>query len=94
VQGIGTQAYSSPVSVAVSTAHLSMVDFSTGNNFTTTLDANVTFDNPTSPQPGQSGIIYVSQDGTGSRTASFASDWKFIGGLHQLFRQGHLRWML
>ena len=58
-----------------------MVDFSTGNNFTTILDANVTFDNPTSPQPGQSGIIYVSQDGTGSRTASFASDWKFIGGI-------------
>ena len=75
-----TQVYSKPVAIAVSTSSV-MVDFSTGNNFTTTLDANVTFDNPTSPQPGQSGIIYVSQDGTGSRTASFASDWKFIGGI-------------
>lgn len=75
-----TQVYSKPVAIAVSTSSV-MVDFSTGNNFTTILDANVTFDNPTSPQPGQSGIIYVSQDGTGSRTASFASDWKFIGGI-------------
>jgi hypothetical protein len=79
VIGTGAQAFSSPVSVAVSTSSVAY-DLATGNNFTTILNANVTFDNPTNPQPGQSGIIYVVQDGTGSRTASFGSDWKFKGG--------------
>jgi hypothetical protein len=79
VVGSGSQAYSSPVSVAVSTSSVEY-DLAAGNNFTTILNANVTFNNPLNPQPGQSGIIYVKQDGTGSRIASFASDWKFEGG--------------
>jgi|DEB0MinimDraft_10_1074344.scaffolds.fasta_scaffold25755_2 hypothetical protein len=79
VQGVGTQAYSSPVSVAVSTSSVEY-DLGAGNNFTTVLNANVTFENPVNPQPGQSGIIYVRQDGTGSRTVSFAANWQFSGG--------------
>jgi len=79
VVGDTAQAYSSPVSVAVSTSSVAY-DFAAGNNFTTILNANVTFENPTSPQPGQSGIIYIRQDGTGSRTASFAANWEFTGG--------------
>lgn len=79
VVGTGSQAYSSPVSVAVSTSSVEY-DLAAGNNFTTVLNANVTFDNPINPQPGQSGIIYVRQDGTGSRTASFAANWEFTGG--------------
>lgn len=79
VVGNGAQAYSSPVSVAVSTSSVEY-DLAAGNNFTTVLNANVTFDNPINPQPGQSGIIYVRQDGTGSRTASFAANWEFTGG--------------
>lgn len=75
-----TQAYSKPVSVAVDAASVEY-DFATGNNFTTVLNANVTFDIPLNPQPGQSGIIYIRQDGTGSRTASFASSWKFSKGV-------------
>lgn len=79
VVGTGSQAYSSPVSVAVSTSSVEY-NLAAGNNFTTVLNANVTFDNPTNPQPGQSGIIYIRQDGTGSRTASFAANWEFTGG--------------
>ena len=79
VVGNGAQAYSSPVSVAVSTSSVEY-NLAAGNNFTTVLNANVTFDNPINPQPGQSGIIYVRQDGTGSRTASFAVNWEFTGG--------------
>jgi hypothetical protein len=79
VVGNGAQAYSSPVSVSVVTSAVSL-DFATGNNFTTILNGNVSIANPTNPQPGQSGIIYVRQDGTGSRTASFAANWEFTGG--------------
>jgi hypothetical protein len=79
VVGTGSQAYSSPVSVAVATSSVEY-NLAAGNNFTTVLNANVTFDNPTNPQPGQSGIIYIRQDGTGSRTASFAANWEFTGG--------------
>ena len=79
VVGTGSQAYSSPVSVAVVTSAVSL-DFATGNNFTTILNGNVSIANPVNPQPGQSGIIYIRQDGTGSRTASFAANWEFTGG--------------
>ena len=75
-----TQAYSKPVSVAVASSAVSL-DFSTGNNFTTILNGNVSIANPTTPQPGQSGIIYIRQDGTGSRTMSFNSSWDFAGGI-------------
>ncbi len=74
-----TQAYSKPVSVAVASSAVSL-DFSTGNNFTTILNGNVSIANPTTPQPGQSGIIYIRQDGTGSRTMSFQGNWDFAGG--------------
>ena len=74
-----TQAYSKPVSVAVASSAVSL-DFLTGNNFTTILNGNVSIANPTTPQPGQSGIIYIRQDGTGSRTMSFNSNWDFAGG--------------
>lgn len=74
-----TQAYSKPVSVAVASSAVSL-DFSTGNNFTTILNGNVSIANPTTPQPGQSGIIYIRQDATGSRTMSFNSSWDFAGG--------------
>jgi hypothetical protein len=79
VVGTGSQAYSSPVSVSVVTSAVSL-DFATGNNFTTILNGNVSIANPVNPQPGQSGIIYVLQDGAGSRTMSFNANWKFEGG--------------
>lgn len=55
-------------------------DFSVGNNFSVTLGGNRVLANPTNLTAGQSGIIYVSQDGTGSRTLSYGTSWKFPNG--------------
>ena len=56
------------------------VDFSDSNNFSVTLGGNRTLGNPTNQVAGQSGSIFVTQDGTGSRTLAYASDWEFAGG--------------
>ena len=50
------------------------------NNFSVTLGGNRTLANPTNLTAGQSGIIVVTQDGTGSRTLAYGSNWKFPGG--------------
>jgi len=52
-------------------------DFSQGNNFSVTLGGNRTFANPTNMTVGQSGVIYITQDGTGSRTLSWGAYYKF-----------------
>ena len=52
-------------------------DFSVSNNFFVTLGGNRTLANPTNMNVGQSGIIYVSQDATGSRTLAYGTYWKF-----------------
>ena len=56
------------------------LDFKTGNNFTTTLTGNTTFANPTTLVAGQSGVIFIIQDGTGGHTAAFESYWDFSDG--------------
>jgi len=55
-------------------------DFATGNNFTITLLGNRNLAAPTGVTVGQSGVIYIVQDATGSRTLSFNSVWHFSGG--------------
>ena len=66
--------------VAIGTAATITVDLTTGNNFTITLDGNYTLGNPTGVTTGQSGSIYLVQDGTGSRTLGFGTHWHFAGG--------------
>ena len=57
------------------------VDLSLGNNFAVTLAGNRTLGDPTNVTAGQSGVIVVTQDGTGSRTLAYAgTKWKFAGG--------------
>lgn len=56
------------------------IDFADSNNFSVTLAHNATFDNPTNIVAGQSGSIFITQDGTGSRTGSWGSYWDFAGG--------------
>jgi hypothetical protein len=56
------------------------VDMSTSCNFVVTLGGNRTLGNPTNAVAGQSGSIFVVQDGTGSRTLAYSSNWKFPGG--------------
>ena len=56
-------------------------DFAAANNFTLTLGHNATIANPTNLTAGQSGSIFLVQDGTGSRTAAWGSYWDFAGGV-------------
>ena len=56
------------------------IDMADSNNFSVTLGGNRTFANPSNDTAGQSGSIFITQDGTGSRTASWGSDWDFAGG--------------
>jgi len=65
---------------AVSYASTITLDFRTANNFSTTLTGNTTFANPSNISAGQSGVIFITQDGTGSRTAAFGSYWDFSEG--------------
>ena len=55
-------------------------DFAAANNYTLTLGHNATIANPTNLTAGQSGSIFLVQDGTGSRTAAWGSSWDFAGG--------------
>ena len=55
-------------------------DFADSNNFTLTLGHNVTLANPSNLTAGQSGSIFLVQDGTGSRTITFGDSWDFAGG--------------
>lgn len=56
------------------------VDMTLSNNFTVTLGGNRTLGNPTGLVVGQSGSIFVNQDGTGSRTLAYSSFWDFPNG--------------
>lgn len=55
-------------------------DVSAGVNGHVTLGGNRTLGAPSNGQAGQSGIIRITQDGTGSRTLSYNAVWKFPGG--------------
>jgi hypothetical protein len=56
-------------------------DFAASNNFSVTLGGNRALANPTNIVAGQSGVIFITQDGTGSRTLSYGTYWKFSGGV-------------
>lgn len=55
-------------------------DFSAANNYSVTLGGNRTLANPTNLTAGQSGVIVITQDATGSRTLAYGSNWKFPSG--------------
>ena len=56
------------------------IDMGVGNDFAITLAGNRTLEAPTNVTPGQTGYIYVAQDGTGSRTLAFNSAYIFVSG--------------
>ena len=56
------------------------IDMGVGNAFAITLAGNRTLEAPTNVTPGQTGYIYVAQDGTGSRTLAFNSAYIFVSG--------------
>ena len=56
------------------------IDMATACHHSVTLGGNRTFAAPSNQVVGQSGSIFITQDGTGSRTASFNAAFKFVGG--------------
>lgn len=65
---------------ALTSASTITPDFNNANNFSVTLDTNATLANPSNLTAGQSGVITITQDSTGSRTLAYGSYWKFVGG--------------
>ena len=65
---------------ALTSAATITIDMADSNNFSVTLAHNATFANPSNDTAGQAGSIFITQDGTGSRTASWGTDWEFAGG--------------
>lgn len=57
------------------------VDMSTFINAIVTLGDNRTLGQPSNTKVGQSGFIRIVQDGVGTRTLAFHTDWKFANGL-------------
>jgi hypothetical protein len=55
-------------------------DFAAANNFSVTLGGARTLANPTNQTAGQAGTIVITQDGSGSRTLAYGSNWKFTSG--------------
>lgn len=55
-------------------------DFADSNNFSVTLGGNRTLANPTNTVAGQSGSLFITQDGTGSRTLAYGTNYDFAGG--------------
>jgi len=76
---VAVSATSGNITTLTSSASIT-IDFSDSNNFKVTLGHNATFNNPSNITAGQTGSIFITQDGTGSRTGSWGSYWDFIGG--------------
>ena len=65
---------------AISYASTITLDFRTGNNFSTTLTGACLFANPSNISAGQSGVLIITQDGTGGRLGTFGTYWDFSDG--------------
>lgn len=73
--------WSAAAAVVLTDAATIAIDMETFINASVTLGGNRTLGNPTNTKPGQSGTIAITQDGTGTRTLAYASNWKFTGGV-------------
>ena len=65
--------------VSVGAANVTL-DFANAQMFSITLGTNSNLNRPSNLTVGQSGTIFVMQDGTGSRTLSYSSVFDFVGG--------------
>ena len=75
--GIYAPANAAAAIIGLTDAATIAVDMSLANNFSVTLGGNRTLGNPTNLTAGQSGIIFITQDSTGSRTLAYSSYWDF-----------------
>ena len=76
--GTSARAYN-PITTLTDAASIA-VNFALGNNFLVTIGGNRTLAAPTNAVTGQTGQIYIIQDGTGSRTLSYNSVYQFVSG--------------
>ena len=65
---------------ALSDATSIATNLNLSNNFSVTLAGNRTLANPSGITSGQSGSIFITQDGSGSRTLAYGAYFKFVGG--------------
>jgi len=74
--GTSARAYN-PITTLTDAASITS-DFAVGNNFLVTLGGNRTLAAPSNAVAGQSGCIYIIQDGTGSRTLGYNTVFQFV----------------
>lgn len=77
VEASGVYAANAPVATSGSGSY--SINLKAGRVFQRTMTGNTTVANPTNQVPGQTGILYFIQDGSGGRSLSFGNNWKIIG---------------
>ena len=80
VQNVGKATFTKQIvatPVTLTDAASIALNLSTGTNFIVSLAGNRTLENPSNAAVGQTGQIYVIQDGTGSRTLAFGDAYNF-----------------
>jgi hypothetical protein len=75
------QAWEAAEGVALTSGANIALNLNSGVNFTLTLAHDGQLDNPTNKKDFQSGLIIVTQDGTGGRDLSFGTDYVTTGDL-------------
>ncbi|MFZ9079992.1 MAG: beta strand repeat-containing protein [Alphaproteobacteria bacterium] len=75
-----TKAQRGSITALTDAANIS-INLNENNFYSVTLAGNRTLDNPTNLTAGQSGCIFITQDGTGNRTLAFGSNYDFAGGI-------------
>ena len=78
--GVKLNGHSESIVTALTSAASLTIDFGLSNHFSCTMGHNITFNNPTTESIGQSGTITITQDGTGSRTAAWGTQFLWAGG--------------
>lgn len=72
--------YTAAAPVALTSGATITPDGDNGINFTLTLAHDATLANPSNFKVGQSGLIVITQDGSGNQTLAYGTNWKFPGG--------------
>jgi len=81
VTGVGTFDAATRGAIAALTDGATITpDFAVANHFSVTLGGNRTLANPSNLVAGQSGVIFITQDASASRTLSYGSYWDFSTG--------------
>ena len=68
------------VTQAATAGGTTTLDLNSADNWIVTLAGNTTVGDPSNEKLGQTGSIWMVQDGTGSRTAAWNSAFKWVGG--------------